>query len=298
MVNRARMQRSIAVAVAVLAGGCSKETVTEPSSGDAGGFVSDVHASRPSAGSANGGSGGLGEPGSAGAGGGAGGQEASAADAVAGQAGGRSIESCIVPVATGSPGLIDDLDDGDMWIPLNDGRRGDWIVSADGTGTQTPTAAPVECDESYLFTPQDGQACVRGGGFTSWGVYLILDLNWADCRSCPYDASAYHGVRFTLRGTVTAARMVFAITIAETVPTEYGGTCTTDCYNHYHIPLTPTAEPQTITVQFSELSQAAGWGMVVPWNPREMLALTWGVVDDSGSGSASFDFCVDDVEFI
>jgi len=49
---------------------------------------------------------------------------------------------CSDVVAKGSPGLVDDLNDGDGYIFNNDGRRGVWYTYNDGTGNQTPAGTP------------------------------------------------------------------------------------------------------------------------------------------------------------
>ena len=68
---------------------------------------------------------------------------------------------CSDYVAKGSPGLVDDLNDGNGYILENDGRSGGWYTYNDGTGIQTPAGAPpgppYVC-EPETFAPTNGQA--------------------------------------------------------------------------------------------------------------------------------------------
>jgi hypothetical protein len=198
---------------------------------------------------------------------------------------------CPTGTGAGSPGLVDDLNDGDSWILQNDGRKGTWYTFNDGTGSQTPPGNPT------LFTcasPTNGRMCTSGSGFTSWGAGIGLALNWSPSCAGVYDASAYRGVRFTLSGTIQDGKSLrFGIGTTATSPPEAGGTCqsASACTDSYGAYVTPTTAPQPISFYFSELHQA-GWGAVTPWTPAETTTLLW--LTDA---SAFTDVCVDDVAF-
>jgi len=209
---------------------------------------------------------------------------------------------CSDYVAKGSPGLVDDLNDGNGYILENDGRRGGWYTYNDGTGIQTPAGAPpgppYVC-EPETFVPTNGQACTSGSGFTSWGAGLGVGLlSGADCVSCKYDATAYSGVRFTISGSVVGSVRFMVVTTA-THNVRWGGTCADDkvCADNYGTNVTITTQPQVVEVPWTILRQS-GWGTPVLFNVRELNNLQWEVDRNTTAPVVSFDsLCVDDVSF-
>jgi hypothetical protein len=207
--------------------------------------------------------------------------------------------ACRDVVATGSPALIDNLNDNDMFVPNNDGRQGSWFTYGDGTGTQTP--APIEpgvCDMSYLFTPTNGKACMTGTGVTSWGAGLGVGIIMGkNCKSCMYDATIHNGVRFTISGSVTGV-VRFQLVTADCHGVQWGGTCAdeTTCTDCYGATVTVTPDPQVVEIPWSDLRQM-GWGPVQSLNIRQVHNLQWEVRLDGTSPASYTDFCVDDVGF-
>jgi hypothetical protein len=226
---------------------------------------------------------------------------ADASDSGAGlSTGGASGAGCMDAVATGSPVLIDDLNDNNQLIPNSDGRKGGWFTYSDGTGMQTPTPAPPQvCDPNIVFQPASGRACTTGSGFTKWGAGLGVSIDaGANCKSCQYDATVFNGVRFTISGTVTGI-VRFMVVIADTHGVQWGGTCADDavCADNYCAEVPVSSGPQVVEVPWTNLRQR-GWGTAVPLNLRQLHNLTWEVGFASGSTTASFqDLCVDDVAF-
>ena len=209
-----------------------------------------------------------------------------------------AASGCTAVLATGSPGLIDDLNDGDGIIPMNDGRNGGWYLVNDGTGNQTSSVASATgCDPTYSFSPTNDQACTSGDGFQVWGAAMGIEiLGGPDCKSCNYDATAYHGVSFTISGTVQGALRFMVIT-ADTHGTQWGGTCTTEsvCADSYGVPLQVTPDQRVVQVAWSDLAQA-GWGTPMSLNLHQVQTLQWSV--EINSTSASFqNLCVDNVAF-
>jgi hypothetical protein len=140
--------------------------------------------------------------------------------------GGAGSGGCSNVVATGSPGLIDDLNHAGANIPHNDGRQGYWFTWNDGTGTQTPPGMLGGTCQATTFAPTNGQACTSGSGFTVSGAGIGFGVDYGpNCVSCNYDATAYKGgVRFTISGIVTG-NLRFVVTTAEVTPVEFGGLC-------------------------------------------------------------------------
>jgi hypothetical protein len=211
--------------------------------------------------------------------------------------------ACTSKRATGSPTLIDDLNDNSDEILNNDGRFGYWFTYNDGTGTQIP--APFDFT-GIPFAPTNGKACHSGSGFSTWGagMGLSLNTNYGGHTMCTYDASVFHGVSFTLSGSVTSGAAMFIVKLASVTPPEYGGTCTPPsgtsvssyCDDHFQTPIAPTTTPQVVQVQFTHLAQSS-WGLLTTWDPTTILALQWVVANGSSSPAAFSDFCVDNVSF-
>jgi hypothetical protein len=213
---------------------------------------------------------------------------------------GTNLGVCSAEVASGSPALIDDLNDGDGLAPNNDGRHGGWYTYSDSTALLTPPPVPANgCNPSYVFLPTNGQACMSGSGFTNWGAGIGVSLNAGgkDCQSCQYDATAYNGVRFTISGTVTGS-VRFQVVTKECHGALWGGSCPDPsvCGDCYGLPVAVTPDPKVIEVAWADLKQV-GWGPQLPWNVSDLHELNW-AVNLNGSTPASFqDLCVDDVSF-
>jgi hypothetical protein len=212
----------------------------------------------------------------------------------AGGTGGTGV-TCVTAVATGSPGLIDDLEDGDTAIYQNDGRNGGWYIINDGTGTQTPS--------SSSSIPSSGQACTSGSGFASWGALIGLSLNSIKAgdtyKSCYYDATEYAGIIFKVSGTVRNGYLRFVIETSETTSVDYGGKCPTTswCGDDFGVNLSVTSNSQTIEANFSDLQQF-GFGAPAVWNKKQLTGLKWIVKPYEGGAPADFtNLCIDDVEF-
>ena len=155
---------------------------------------------------------------------------------------------------------IDDLNDGDRFIPQVHGRAGAWSDSDDSTPGATMYPDPVGS-----FTPTfTGDACrkyaayVYGGPFVLWGASLLFGLG------SPYDAFAYDGITFWAKidaGTSQGLRVAFPD--KDTQPD--GGLCQTnvtgptECFDHYGKRINLTTTWTKYTIDFTSLSQD-GWG--------------------------------------
>ena len=192
--------------------------------------------------------------------------------------------------------LIDDLEDGDGWIRMVDGRSGAWFTYNDGTGTQTPAATadflPV------AGGPGTSRFCAHtsGSGFASWGAGLGFDLAtpaFADggtAMRSAVDGSRYSGIAFAAKGNV-AIRVLVVTTAVE--PPSAGGTCQAGalCEDAHGLAVTPTASWTQIMVPFAQLRQN-GWGQAAAFDPRTLLGVEFQV-----DPNLAFDFSIDDVRF-
>jgi hypothetical protein len=174
------------------------------------------------------------------------------------------------------PLLIDDLEDGNAKIPEVEGRRGIWYTINDETpgGIQFPAL-----DE---FSPAtDGAAgsnCSArtwGEGFFDWGIALGVNFNFGggypEILPRAYDATAYGGVGFYLKGVGTV-RVNFS-TMA-VVPPSDGGSCSATCWDKHGVDfeLTDTWTYHEIRWDDPDLGQQ-GWGTPAPFDPSQLLSM-------------------------
>jgi hypothetical protein len=167
---------------------------------------------------------------------------------------------------TSCPGLapneemIDDMNDGDRFIPQVNGRAGAWKDHDDGTPGST-----MFPDPSGLFTMTNtGDACRQyaayayGGPFVDDGPVVYFGIGG------PYDASKYDGITFWAkmdRGTSSGLRIAFPD--KDTQPD--GGLCDvsssgpTMCYDHYGSRISLSTTWSKYSVSFSSLTHG-GWG--------------------------------------
>lgn len=157
--------------------------------------------------------------------------------------------------------LIDDLNDGDRFIPSLNGRAGAWTDSHDSSpnGKMYP-------DPNTGFSPTDsGDVCrkfaayVTGTGYVLWGADFWFGLG------SPYNASKYKGFSFWARidaGTSSGLRVAFPD--KDTQPD--GNNCQTSvssgptaCFDHYGYRFTLNSTWTKYTVTFGQLAQD-GWG--------------------------------------
>ena len=155
--------------------------------------------------------------------------------------------------------LIDDLNDGDRFIPTLNGRSGAWFDSHD-----TSPTAKMFPDPDFVPTAT-GDACrkyaayVYGSGCVLWGADLFFGLG------APYNASKYTGISFWAKvdpGAAPGVRVAFPD--KDTQPE--GGLCQTSssaganqCYDHYGYRMNLTTSWTKYDVTFSSLTQD-GWG--------------------------------------
>jgi hypothetical protein len=204
----------------------------------------------------------------------------------AGVAGTSGTVCTMIPRATGTNPLLDDFKDGDSAILFNEGRQGTWYSYNDGSGMQYPASGTLPM--SYLNN--QWAAYTNGGGFIDWGAGIGFTLNYG----CPYDASVYHGIYFTL-GNDTYSSLIYVQVLTQgIVPTSAGGTCneaTGLCYDAYQFPLSLAEGVGITAVPFNTLAQA-GWGQYVPFDPKTITSIQFQV-----AAGSQFAFYVGSVSF-
>jgi hypothetical protein len=181
----------------------------------------------------------------------------------------------------GAMPLIDDFEDGNGDVTAIDGRVGGWYLSTDTTGTTTPKAgAPV---------PETGgmpgkAVHVSGSGLTGWGASLSASVTVP--MGC-YDASKYTGITVMLKGTGSVQVSVLTAGVRSAPE---------GMRNHFKKPITLTSEWTAVTINFSELTQPGGWGVMVPFDATKIYGIDFGPVAAPPAPTA-FDFWVDNLSF-
>jgi len=141
----------------------------------------------------------------------------------------------------------------------------------------------------------------KGGRLNAWAGVTLAFLGGNGAGTC-YDASAYKGVKFRIRGNVTTTdtfnNTVFvSFVTAETQSRRYGGDyLDADMMGtgHFNKQIKITPEWQTIMIPWTDLAKPT-WGPSAQFPGvalGKMQAIDWGVSDKA----TTFDFDLDDIE--
>ncbi len=193
------------------------------------------------------------------------------------------------PVQTSPEDLIDDFEDLDDEILENDGRKGAWLVTNDGTGTQDP--GENESQLPVLLMPARGASRrglhTTGNGFTDWGASVLANLNQVGNQAALYDASRYAGVRFwACSGDGLEHEARLALSSRET------STYCFTCGDHFGSDFSYSGQWREVFLPFADMEQD-GWGQVRPaLKPAELIAVQFLFID-----GLEFDLVVDDIGF-
>jgi hypothetical protein len=178
-----------------------------------------------------------------------------------GSGGNIGSDASVCPGLEYNEELIDDLNDGDRFIPSINGRVGAWTgshdnspdgkMSPDPNGSFAPTSSGDPCRKYAMY--------VSGGGYVLWGADFWFGLG------SPYDASKYTGISFWAKidaGTSSVVRVNFPD--KDTQPD--GNLCSTAsnagadaCYDHYGYRITLSSTWTKYTIMFSQLA-TQNWG--------------------------------------
>ncbi len=225
--------------------------------------------------------------------GGATGNGAAAGEEPMSEAGAAPVAAGGVPSTPDGVSTVDDFENKDGAILELDDRKGDWYVSNDGRGMQTPRAG-AELLPSSLEPPREESTQALhtvGGPFFLWGALVGVSL----ASGAGYDLSGYTGIRLWVRsgapavggpGAVAAKQVRLNLT---TAATSAGGSCTV-CNDHFGADVPLTAQWAQVDLPLASLKQS-GFGQ-----PKLELDLS-AVLDLQLTfpANVSFDLWVDDV---
>jgi len=205
-----------------------------------------------------------------------------------------AMDGSTCPGLASNEELIDDLNDGDRFIPSINGRVGAWSDSHDNSPN-----SKMYPDPNTGFVPTDtGDACRKFAAYVYGGGYVISGASFWFGLGSPYDASKYKGISFWAKidsGATSVVRVAFPD--KDTQPDanicQSGVTSgSTACLDHYLSRVTLTTTWTKYTVSFSQLLQE-GWGHTgTAFDPASLYQVQFQI-----PVNATFGVWIDDVAF-
>jgi hypothetical protein len=192
---------------------------------------------------------------------------------------------------TGSPGMMDDLErpfEQFQVLPnpsQGDGRTGSW--------SWYPQNVTVE------MMKDGGNTVLKyaGGGLSAWTGVTLAFLGGNGAGSC-YDASAYQGIRFKIKGSVTSSddlngKVIMSLVTAETQGQTFGGDLD-GSGGHFNKVVSVSSQWTTVSIKWTELGSPT-WGDTLGLNAvakAKLQAIDWGISDKA----SNFEVYLDDIE--
>lgn len=197
--------------------------------------------------------------------------------------------SCSDYPASNAQPLLDDLEDADGTLVRAPRRQGFWFQATDPTnGTASPS----------VFEAQPGgpgssryAAHLSASGYTGWGVVLGFSLRHeAGGLVCPYDASAFDGLRFAAKGP---GRIRLNVSMHDVVATEDGGSCQSACYDSHGSVFELSDQWEHYQILWEDLDQI-GFSDPLVFDPSRLSQITFAV----WAADLPIDYWIDDVTFL
>jgi hypothetical protein len=195
-----------------------------------------------------------------------------------------------------SPALVvDDMEDGDALTCENQGRSGDWWSA---TGTPTGTIDPPTNEDFPAYAlGTDARSSSRYGMRLSGTGFGHTDDDWASvgfflAGGSTYDLTSHAGLTFYGKSRAGSTKIHVEFATLTTTPSSDGGSCDSNCTDHFEQIVTLGADWQEFTVPFDGLAQE-GWG-TKPKDLAHTIFVYFGYQGSDG-GSGDFDFLVDDL---
>ena len=192
-------------------------------------------------------------------------------------------------VGTGAPALVDDFEDGNPMLLPNDGRVGEWSFSKSDSAVTMPAAGgPLTPVAGGAGAATSKALHMTGTETTGWGGSITANLVYSEGTGC-YDASAYSGIKLSIKGR--AGAKVFMIARVATIRAMEA---TAGHYRKEHV---LTADWQEVTLRWADFGPS--WGTppepkVV--NPRELYSFSVLTAPGAGGQVGEFDVWIDNVE--
>ncbi|HOU89666.1 MAG TPA: leucine-rich repeat domain-containing protein [Polyangiaceae bacterium] len=187
--------------------------------------------------------------------------------------------------------LIDDMEDASGHVCDDGVRRGVWYTFNDAGAEQWPAPQTPGVPIPVAEIPGGRGESLRamhtyGGSFTAWGAGLGVDLAFDGVTYALYDASAYDGITFWVRGDRGHSFEV-RMSDEETTHVDYGGTCESEPCVRCTREVAYDAEWTEVWIPFASL-----YGYGKDLLPSRLVNLQFFVRDNP-----PFDFWIDDLSF-
>lgn len=192
---------------------------------------------------------------------------------------------------SGASGRMDDLERAPEQLQVlpnpsqADGRTGSW--------SWYPQAASVE-----IRAEGAGNKALRyrGAGLAAWTGVTLAFLGGNGAGTC-YDAASYTGIRFRIRGNVTATddlngKVIVSLVTAETQSRDFGGDLN-GTGGHFNKVIPITSAWTTISIPFADLDRPT-WGATTTLTSvarNKLQAIDWGITNMA----STFDIYLDDI---
>lgn len=195
--------------------------------------------------------------------------------------------------------IIDDFEDSDVAIAAIEGRVGYWYSYNENDARPRMPTSSVVTDGASAVIHATGS---HQGGVALDAAYggLGVDLNNPDPSSEgpksaarePYDASAWDGFQFRIRGGGSTKSIRFEIVTTQVATQVEGGDCNGDgCFDAFGMDVPLETSWTTVKVPFSSVVQE-GWGAQKTFEPSAILGVAFEDLTTS-----DWDFSVDDLAF-
>jgi hypothetical protein len=199
---------------------------------------------------------------------------------------------------------IDELDDTDIMFATAGLGEGSWDFSKDqSSGVIVPSGTANLLPE---VGGQSGSALhVQGSDLNNWGAALAASLNGP---TSSFDASAYAGIRFYIKGTSSVAEGIDKVMVLARMPDVLPGSgCCNDalpgaeCYSAHRTVVSFTGEWTLVELPWSSfIGPTWGLGSTLAFNPNRIRDITFSFNYDPLSviTPASFDVWIDGLSFL
>ena len=201
-----------------------------------------------------------------------------------------SVCDIVTIAGTGSPGNMDNLErDFEKFQELPnvcqaDGRDGSW------------SWYPQNVEVEMLKEGDNTVLRYAATGLGAWTGATLAFLGGNGAGSC-YDASAYKGLKFKIKGTVTggdlAGKVIVSMVTAETQTRKYGGDLD-GTGGHFNKVIDVTGSWQTVSIAWGDFGKPT-WGDTVSLSAlatKKLQAIDWGISDKA----TAFEIFLDDIE--
>lgn len=192
--------------------------------------------------------------------------------------------------------MLDDMEDGNFYLPAKPPRYGYWYVAGDATaGAKLSKIEQLVATLDPLRETSSSAVHFTATGFKGWGASVGLTFADSTQKRTPYDSGNAVGISFWVRGSMTnntKLRVAFPVLGTDTSGTQCGGEGQGECLDHFATQIPVSDKWQQVTILFANLYQA-GWGApLAGFDAAHMLGIEW------TAAGADADVWIDDLALL